>query len=301
MNLDDLRLFAKVVEAGSFTAAARVLAMPKQTLSRRIAELERELDVQLLRRTTRKLHLTEVGAAYAARCAELVRLAEDAHRAVSDAREEPAGALRITADPLFGELFLAPLAIEFAQRWPRVALDLVLTQRRVDLVDEGFDIAFRIGHIDDSALIATQLGPARIRYCASPAYLAARGTPAEPGDLAHHDCVVLVADSAPMRWPFRGGRGLQLLSVCGRMRVNNFAVAHAATLGGLGIGLYPAFLCEADLAAGRLAPVLDDFVPDAGAVWLVYPARRGSAAAVRAFLDLAIARFRPAPPWVVRG
>lgn len=299
MKLEDMRLFARVAEARSFTAAARLLGVPKQTLSRRIAALEQALDVQLLHRTTRRLHLTEVGAAYAERCAEIVRLAEDANRAVTEAQEEPRGVLRVTADPVFGEAFLAGLVVEYASRWPEVHVDVMLTRRRVDLAEEGFDVAFRVGRVDDPALTATNLGPARVRYCASPAYLARRGTPASPGDLRSHDCILVVSDGAPMRWPFRGPRGHELVPVAGRLRFNSFAMAHAAASSGLGIGIFPEFACAEDIRRRRLVAVLDDWVIDAGAVWLVHPTARFLTARVRAFVELVLARFLPRPPWAI--
>ena len=172
MKLEDMRLFARVAAARSFTGAARQLGIPKQTLSRRVAGLEHALGVRLLHRTTRRLYLTEVGAAYAERCDEVIRMAEEANRSVTDAGEVPKGTLRVTADPVFGEAFLGGVITEFARRWPEVHVEVVLTRRRVDLVEEGFDLAFRVGRVDDPALTATRLGPARVRYCASPRYLA---------------------------------------------------------------------------------------------------------------------------------
>jgi DNA-binding transcriptional LysR family regulator len=299
MTLDDVRVFAKVAEVQSFTAAARLLGMPKQTVSRRVAELEAALGVQLLRRTTRSLHLTELGERYAERCSELVRLADLANRELTDAAGEPRGRLRITADPLFGETFLTDILVEYAKRWPAVELDVLLTQRRVDLVEEGYDVAVRIGTIDDSALQSRRLGPACVRYCASPAYLERRGTPAKPDDLTGHDCVVISVEGAPMRWPFQTKKGVSLVSPKGRLKVNSFRVAQAAALGGLGISIFPAFACEADIRAGKLVPVLDDHLVDAGSVWLVHPSHRQLALRVRAFLDLASARLRESPAWVV--
>ncbi|MBN1207261.1 MAG: LysR family transcriptional regulator [Myxococcaceae bacterium] len=302
MNLEDMRLFARVVEVGSFTAAARLLGMPKQTVSRRIAELEQRLGVQLLHRTTRRLHPTAAGAAYAERCAELVRLAEEANRAVTDAQQIPRGVLRVTADPVFGEAFLSGLVVEYASRWPEVHVEVVLTGRRVDLVEEGFDLAFRVGRVEEPTLTATRLGPARIRYCASSEYLARRGVPTRPEELLGHECILIAAEGAPVRWPFRGGTGDMMLPVSGRLRFNSFVMAHAAALNGLGIALFPEFACVEDFQRKRLVPVLEDWVAeDVGAVWLVHPAHRYLAARVRTFIDLALARLAHAPPWVVSG
>ena len=297
--MEDMRLFAAVAEARSFTAAADSLGIPKQTLSRRIARLERALGVQLMHRTTRRLHLSDAGRAYADRCAEIVRIASEANRAVTDAQEIPRGTLRITADPVFGEAFLGDLVIEYAREWPDVAVEVVLTRRRVDLVEEGFDVAFRIGHVDDPALSGVNLGPARVRYCASPAYLARCGVPATPDDLERHECLLVVSDGAPMRWPFRGNKGVVMVPVSGRLRLTSFAMARAAALAGLGIAIFPEFACAEDVHHGRLVPVLDDWVVEVGAVWLVHVVRRFLPVRVRAFADLARERFTREPPWLV--
>jgi DNA-binding transcriptional LysR family regulator len=299
MTLEDMRLFAKVAEAQSFTAAAGILGMPKQTLSRRVAELEQELGVQLLLRTTRRLHLTDVGAAYAARCGEIVRLAEEANQAVTDTRQVPKGVLRVTADPVFGEAFVTGLIVEYASRWPEVQVEAVLTRRHVNLLEEGFDIAFRIGKVEDPALTATRLGPARVRYCASPAYLERRGVPSSPEELQKHECILVVSEGAPMRWPFRGPKGDMLVPVSGRLRFNSFAMAHAAALQGLGIAIFPEFACVADVQRGRLVPVLEEQGVDVGAVWLVHPVHRYLTARVRTFIELALQRLAQEPPWAV--
>lgn len=299
MNLDDLRLFAVVAEEKSFTGASRALGVPKQTLSRRIADLEATLGVQLLHRTTRTLHLTEAGTAYAERCREIVRLGEDAKRAMTEARSVTAGPLRVTADPLFGETFLRDVLIEYATAHPGVELEVVLTQRRVDLIEEGIDVAVRVGHVEHAALTGTKLGPARIRYCASPSYIAKKGQPRSPEELSAHDCVVMPVDGSAPRWPLSGKRGPTLIPVKGRLSVNSFAVAYAAARAGVGIAMMPEFFCHDDLVEGSLVSVLDDCLPDGGHVWLVHPTHRYLVARVRAFVDLVVARLGKSPPWVV--
>ena len=265
--------------------------MPKQTVSRRVAELERVLGVQLLHRTTRRVRVSEVGAAYAARCAEIARIAGEANRAVRDARETPSGTLRITADPVFGEAFVGGLVIEYARRWPDVRVEVVLTRRRVDLVEEGFDVAFRVGVVDEATLGGFCLGPARVRYCASPAYLAKRGAPSTPHDLSRHDCIVVASEGAENRWPFASKKGLGMVPVAGRLRVTSFAMAHAAALAGLGIAIFPEFACAEDVSTRRLVPVLDAHRVDVGGVWVLYPMRRFLPARVSAFVDVTRERF----------
>ena len=299
VRLEDMRLFAKVAEVRSFSAAARALRIPKQTVSRRIAELERALDVQLVHRTTRRVHLTDVGEAYAQRCAEVARLADEANRAITDSHATPRGTLRVTADPLFGDAFLSELVLEYAALHSEVSVDVVLTRRRVDLVQEGFDVAFRIGGVDDPSLTGIELGPARVRYCASPGYVSRRGAPETPEDLDGHECVVVGDEAAAPRWPFEGPDGqLRLVPVRGRLTLTSFAMAHAAARAGLGIALFPEFACAEDLRSGALVTVLPAHVVRVGSVWLVHPRARALTARVRAFVELAVARLRADPPWV---
>jgi DNA-binding transcriptional LysR family regulator len=299
IKLDDMRLFAKVAEQKSFTRAADLLGLPKQTLSRRVLELERSLGVQLLHRTTRRMQLSEAGAAYAERCAEIVRSADDANRSVSETAETPRGTLRITADPVFGDAFLADLVVDYAKRWPEVRLDVVLTRRRVDLLEEGFDLAFRIGHVDDPSISGKRLGPARVRFCASPRYVSRHGAPAGPDDLAEHACLVVASDGVPARWPLPGPRGPRLVPITGRMTVSSFAMARRAALAGLGIALFPEFACAEDLRKKRLVPVLGGARVEVGAVWLLHVTRHFVPVRIRAFVDLARARFSRDPPWLV--
>ena len=296
IRIEDMRLFAKVAEVKSFTLAARLLDVPKQTLSRRIAELERALGLQLLHRTTRQLKLSQAGAAYAERCSEIVRLAEEANRAVSDASETPSGTLRVTADPVFGEAFLTRLVIEYARRWPEVRVEVVLTRRRVDLIEEGFDLAFRIGLVEEPTLSGQSLGRARVRYCASPRYVARHGAPGSPEQLATHECLIVASDGTPVRWPFPGDKGLRLLPVSGRLVFSSFTMAHEAALAGLGIAIFPEFACADDLRRKRLVSVVGGCLVDVGNVWLLHPARRFIPARVRAFFDLARDRLSRDPP-----
>lgn len=293
IRIDDMKLFASVVGSGSMTEAARALGLPKQSVSRRIADLERALGLKLLHRTVRRVTPTEHGLAYAERCAEIVRLADEANRAVGDRGEEPTGTLRISADPTFGEAFLGELVIAFARRWPNVAIDVRLSRRRVDVVREGFDVAFRVGPVDDATLTGLELAPAEVRYCASPAYVAARGEPTTPRELAGHDCIVVGHDEGPVRWPFRAGRarGVRAVAIDGRVRTSSFAMSLACARAGLGIAITPEFACLADLEAGRLVSVLDRHRVSVGSVWLLYPTRAYVTPRVRAFVSLARAHF----------
>jgi DNA-binding transcriptional LysR family regulator len=285
IRLEDMRLFAHVAEAKSFTAAGKALRVPKQTLSRRVAELEAALGVELMHRTTRRLELTEVGEAYARRCAEIVRLADDANRAVADAHDVPRGTLRVTADPVFGDAFVSGLVIDYAKRWPETKMEIVLTRRRVDLVQERFDVAFRVGRVEDASLTAIELGRARVRYCASPAYVERRGAPRTASELAKHDCLV-VSDGGPARWP----TPRSFVQVSAHMLFTSLTMAHAAARAGLGVALFPEFACADDLRRGRLVAVLGGASVEVGSVWLLHPARRFVPARVRAFVEMARAQ-----------
>lgn len=292
INLDDLRLFATVAETRNYTAAGRLLGLSKQTVSRRISDLEAHLGVSLIRRTTRKMDLTEVGAAYAVKCADIVRRAEDAARSVTDAAVRPSGTLRLTADPVFGDAFVADLIVAYAQKFPDVEIDAVFTRRYVDLIEEGFDLAFRVGAEDRPGLTRTPLFPGHIHYCASPSYLKARGTPKRPEDLKDHECILVGAESASQNWPFQSDKGPLSVSVTGRLRVTSFALALKAARAGLGIGLFPAFTCTEDIAKKRLRAVLKPWTMDVGPVSLIHPTHRFLSPKVRVFIDLAREKFQ---------
>ncbi|MCB9553009.1 MAG: LysR family transcriptional regulator [Myxococcales bacterium] len=207
MRLDDMQVFAKVVEAGSFTGAGRLLGLPKSTVSRRLAELEAGLGVRLLERTTRRLRLTEVGETYHAACLRVMAEAEAAQQAVMETRRAPHGVLRITAPQVFGEAFLTPVIATFLAQWPAVEVDVVLTDQVLDLVAHRIDLAIRAGQMPDSSFIARKLGSADSICCASPAYLEARGAPRAPTDLEGHDCLMLRLGSQKPRWTFTGPDG----------------------------------------------------------------------------------------------
>ncbi len=261
-------------------------------MSRRVAELEAALGVRLVQRTTRTMRLTDLGTAYAARCAEVVRLADEATAAITEAAPRVAGTLRITADPLFGEAFLGDLVAQYLAAHPEVQVEVMLTQRKVDLVEEGFDVAFRVGREPDSALVAQKLGPASVRYCASPAYLAAHGTPRSIGALDAHECVALAPEGAPARWLFAVDGAPVWVPVRGRLRVNHLPTAKRVAISGGGIVNLPTFAVSAELADGTLESVLDAHVLPFGDVSLVYAERRLLAPRVRRFVDLAVAAFR---------
>lgn len=287
-----MRLFAAVAERMSFTAAAEDLGVPKQTVSRRIAALESELGVRLLHRTTRSMKLTDVGKAYATRCAQVVRMADEANQAVTDQSDQVRGTLRVTADPLFGESFLADLVNDYRDAHPAVSVELMLTQRKVDLIEEGFDVAFRVGAMADSSLVATALGPASMCYCASPSYLEARGRPLHPNQLSEHDCITFLPESSASRWLFMVDDQMRWFPIDSHLRVNHLPTARRLAVADAGIVNLPTFAAKQLIEAGLLEPVLQGFQAPFGDVRLVYLGRGLLSPRIKHFIDLAVARFR---------
>lgn len=298
MDLNGVKVFIEVARARSFTRAADILRMPKSTVSRRVSELEETLGARLLQRTTRKLKLTDAGVAYYERCARALSELEEAKAAVAKLQEEPRGTLRVTAPVDFGEAFLGDLVIEYMRRYPEARVDMVLTGRVVDLVDEGFDIAVRVGKLADSSLVARKLGVVRGLLVASPEYLEVRGEPSSPDALAEHDCIIFGDTHMGRTWRLLGPRGAVDVPVTGRGAVDHYPLVYKAALAGLGIAVTPTFLCAADLRAGRLVHVLPHWAPPTSPIQAVYPTTRHLSAKVRAFLDMLRHRMTP-PPWAM--
>lgn len=294
-RLDDMRVFAELADAGSISGAARALGVPKQTVSRRLAALEDALGVELARRTTRRVTLTDVGRAYAARCSEVVRLADEANRAVTSQLDAVVGTLRVTADHSFGEAFLPGVVTAYVQQHDGVRVDVLLTSRKVDLIDEGFDVAFRIGPPPDvTYLAATRLGPARLVTVASPNYLERRGTPRTIADLGSHDCLASVPSLARTGWPMNIGGGLRIAPIEARIRVTGLSMARHAALSGAGIAHLPEFSVRDDIAQGTLVRILEAYSPDVGGVHVVYPHSQLLAPKVSEFVAMAVERFSTA-------
>lgn len=291
-RLDDMQVFAALAEAGSITAAARLLGMTKQTVSRRLAELEDGLGVELARRTTRSLTLTDIGRAYAERCREITRLADEANRAVASHVDEVGGVLRITADHTFGEAWLPGLIAAFLRMHPAVEVEVLLTARKVDLHEERVDVAFRIGAPPDvTTLAATRLGPAALWTVAAPAYLTRQGAPTQLVELADHECISVVPTLRQRGWPMRDGDRLRIVPVAARLTVNGMALGRRAALSGVGIAHLPAFAVAEDVDQGRLVRLLDAHSPEVGGIHVIYPHVRLLAPKVSEFVALAVERF----------
>jgi len=294
MDLNEMLVFARVVQAGSFTAAGATLGMPKSTVSRKVSDLEERLQSRLLQRTTRKLSLTDVGRTYYDYCARIVGEIEDAESAVSTLQETPRGLLRVTAP--INVAFLGPIVSDYLTRYPEVRLDLFCTGRAVDLVEERFDLCIRAGALADSTLIARRLGSAKWLLVATPGYLKRRGRPRSPDDLRKHDCLLFGAgpDSGGLCLE-DGDRSVQV-ALSPRLTVTDIDVVCAVATAGLGIAVLPAFRCVEDLRARRLARVLADWNVPSTPVHVVYPSTRHISPKVKSFIDHLHARMTP-PPW----
>jgi DNA-binding transcriptional LysR family regulator len=295
-HLGAIAIFVRVVEKGSFTAAADALGLSQPAVSRAVTALEQRLGVRLLQRTTRRIALTEGGAEFYRRAVAGLSEIESATEEVTRYQVEPRGTVRVSAPITFSLLHLAPLVPAFLERYPAVRVDLQLEDRRIDLVAEGCDLAIRIGHLDDSGLVAKRIATVPVIACASPRYLARAGAPTHPQDLVRHDCIIYTLGRSPTRVTFADpSGGTIVVPVQGRVHTNSGLVEKIAAVGGGGITFLPIFYIAPELADGSLVQVLPAYpLPDLGA-YAVYPERRGLAPKVRAFVDFVAASLRPAP------
>lgn len=270
----------------------------KSAVSRTVSALETELGVRLFHRTTRSLTLTEAGRGYFERAIRVLTDLEEANLAVSQLQSAPRGRLRVSAPMSFGFLHLAPALPDFLARYPEVTVDLSMNDRFVDLIDEGFDVAVRIGAMEDSSLIAHKLAPIRRVVCASPAYLKARGLPLSPDDLKGHQCLFNSNIALSQEWRFTTPDGKSWpVEVKGRLSANNGDVLRVAALKSLGLVNIPTFIVGGDLKAGTLVSVLHEFITQDVAMHAVYPHSRHLSPKVRAFVDFLADRFGPRPYW----
>jgi DNA-binding transcriptional LysR family regulator len=285
-------VFARVVELGSFAKAAERMDISTSACSRHVADLEAHLDTRLLNRTTRRLSLTESGQAYYERCVQLLADLEEAEGAAALSTARPRGTLKLSCGISFGVRHVARLVGEFAACRPEVKFHVQLADRFVDLVEEGFDLAIRVGEAPAQNLIARRLGETRLVPCAAPLYLREHGAPQSPADLARHAC--LTYEYLPLRntWRFVDRAGAEhAVRVAGPVHANNGDLLAAAAIEGIGIAMEPDFIVAADLAAGRLVRVLADYAPAPTGVYAVYPSRRHLSAKVRSFVDFLAERF----------
>ncbi|MEX2642453.1 MAG: LysR family transcriptional regulator [Acetobacterales bacterium] len=294
-RLAAMEVFVRVAEEGSFSAAARHLGLSNTAVSKQVKALEGRLGARLLNRTTRRVALTEVGRAYLERARRILAEVEETEHAAGRQHAEPRGTLRLNAPLSFGSLHVATAIPDFLAQYPDMEVEMTMTDRFVDVVEEGYDLAIRGRTMPvESSLIARRIAPERFAVCAAPAYLAAQGRPAAPADLAAHDCLAYAGTG---NWRFAGPDGEVTVPVHGRLRANNGDALRAATLGGLGVALLPTFLVGDDLRQGRLERLLPGWEPPEAGIFAIYPHTRFLSAKVRAFIDFLVRRFNPTPEW----
>jgi len=294
-----MQVFARVAALGSLSAAARALGLSQTMMTKHVAAIEDRLGVKVLHRTTRRVTLTEAGRRYLDAAERILAEIEEAEAAASADRVEARGMLLVNVPVSFGIREIAPLLPEFARSHPLVTVDLGLNDRVVDLIEEGWDVAVRIGRLADSTMVARKLAPCRTALCASPAYLAERGAPRRVSDLKDHNCLgyTLSRTLGAERWSF-GTDGSVTVQVNGNLRVNNGDAVVAAAVAGQGLIYQPTFLVNAEIRAGRLVSLeLDHPVVEVPGIFALYPADRRPPAKVRAFIDFLAQRFGSTPPW----
>jgi len=297
-RLESDRMFVVVMETGSFTAAAERLGTSSGQASKLVSRLERDLGVRLLNRTTRAVSPTEAGQAYFDRLRPLLDEFDNLDAAIRDASHTPRGRLRLTAPLTFGAAEIAPGLNEFALQFPEIELDVNFSDRVVNLVDEGFDMAIRVGRPDDSSMIARKLCDVRIVVIGSPAYLERRGEPETPDDLSRFDCIIDTNFREPNRWPFRNGEGDPVsVPIGGRVRYSNAEACLKAAEAGLGLACVPIFIAGEPLRSGRMRRLLQSFEPEPYTVHALYPHSRHLTAKVRVLVDFLVDRYRGTPHW----
>ena len=294
-RLAAIQVFAQVVESGSFAKAAERLGLSTSATSRHVAELEAHLQTRLLNRTTRRVSLTESGRAFHERAVQLLADLDEAEQEAASAAVEPRGVIRLTTAVNFGARHVAPAIAAFLARHREVKFDVSLSDRIIDLVEEGFDLAIRIGTAGPHNVVARKLGETRIVPCASPDYLKAHGTPKKPEDLAAHNCFTYEYALARHLWPDRP------LRVSGNLHSNNSDLLAEAAARGAGIVIAPAFVVGPEIRAGRLVPLLQDFAPPPLPIYAVYPSRKHLSAKVRRFVDFLVEHFAGAQDWSAAG
>lgn len=287
-----LLLFTRIVESGSLSAAARHAKLSQPTVSKQLTELEARLGAQLLQRTTRQLSLTEVGSAFYIRAKRILAELDEAEADAADLHGSPRGTLRVGAPVAFGRLHVMLTLPAFLQRYPRLVVDLVMSDRFTDLVEDGADVVIRVGKLSDMSLIARHIGRSARVCVASPAYLATRGEPRIPKDLLQHDCIVYTLLATGNEWHFSGPSATDAVRVQGPFRANNADAVRQATLAGLGIAVAPTWLVADDVAAGTLRRLLPDWTPSAVDVSVLYAPTPRIASKVRAFVDHVVAVFQ---------
>jgi len=292
-----MRAFVAVAETGQFSTASNRLGLSRAMASKQVMDLETHLGARLLNRTTRKVSLTEQGAAYLERCRDIFASLEEAEQEITRQASEPIGRMRVSAPMAFGASHLAPQVAKFAALYPRVGIDLILNDRLVDLVDEGYDLAIRIGRLADNSLVAKRIGEMQLLCCASPLYLENYGRPREPEDLSRHECILYSYASTGATWSFPTSRGPGTVKVSGRVTCNNGEAICQMAIHGLGVILQPDFIVNAHLASGVLEQLLTDDLPEPVGIYAIHQSRKHVPARIRSFIEFLTSAFsKSAPP-----
>jgi DNA-binding transcriptional LysR family regulator len=296
-KLTSLKAFTKVVQHGSFAAAARELRLSRSAVSKYVIDLEQELGVQLLVRTTRSAGPTENGQAYYERATAILADLEEADLTVTRLQAEPRGLLRVNAPMSFGTLHLGRAVADFMSQYPELHVQLVLSDQQIDPVQEGFDVTLRIADLPSSSLIARRIAPALRVICAAPSYLAEHGTPQHPNDLRDHACLTYGHLATGNQWKLTGPDGDHWIAISWTLCTNNAEVLRDAAVKGRGIALLPTFIAGADLQQGSLRSILNDYKAPEISVYAIYPQTRHLSVKVRVFIDFLVERFGGRPYW----
>ena len=296
-TITGMRTFAAVVSAGSFTSASERLGISKALTSKYVAALEERLSVRLLNRTTRKISVTETGQAYYLRCKQLLEDFDQLEAAIRDEHKAPEGRLRVSAPATFAELYLTQAVSDFLNQQPGISVELVLADRFVNIVDEGFDLAVRIGHLADSTLVARRLATTRVIAVASPSYLEKAGEPNSPDDLERHHCIIDTNFGSGNTWSFIQDNQSFNVGIKGRFAVNNAYAVKEMVLADQGIGLCPDYVVGKELRSNSLKVILAGYDIQKYGIYAVYPHNRHLAGATRSFVDFLVQQFNRKTSW----
>jgi DNA-binding transcriptional LysR family regulator len=290
-----MEMFVRIVETGNFSAVARQLGTTQPTISKQLTALEQRLQTRLLNRSTRSISLTEAGAAFYERCRRILDEVREAEGALGKLQSALSGTLHVNASIGLGQIFLTPLLLKFQRQYPELAVELSLTDRYIDLVEEGADLAVRIGRLADSNLVARRLGSTRRIVVATPGYLAAHGTPKRPEDLAHHSCLLYAYLSTGNEWSFDGPDGEIRVRVRGNFKANNGDAIRQALLASVGVAISPDWLIHDKLESGEVVALLPEFAPPPLDINAVYPSGRHLSTKVRTFIEFLQDEFKAIP------
>ena len=296
-DLNLMAIFARVVEAGSFAEAARRMATSRSVVSKAVAKLEGKLGARLLNRTTRHLSLTEIGASVADHCNRMLVESLYAEKLAASLNTEPRGILRVSSSVAFGTLHIAPALAKFLPQYPKLAIDLTITDRWIDLAEDGYDVVIRVTNDPPIHCVARKLAPVRRKLCATAEYFQQNGVPQTPDDLAKHNCLDYTRSGEQGRWHFSGPKGDSSVAVTGPLHVDDDEALSQAVLGGLGLGLLPTFIIGKELQSGKLRAVLSEYIPINRHIYAMYLPTRHLPSKVRTFIDFLVDYIGTEPYW----